>query len=215
MTSLWVYDILVSRVLLPEGDQRVLWAMRIPALRPASAVFVLQDDEGPDGVVVARRPKGDLARHVHRRLPPKAGRLPNLGPDILAGHLVKTNSRIVEKRAALDAETVNGLAKVWRAALLRVRYPTDPGSGIMDGVSYHFGQTAYLTGEANSPADGTVAGDLASISDELMHFAEAEPSERDSVKASIRVHCQKLLERLDRLGGALPQPHPTNVGSGK
>ena len=90
---------------------------------------------------------------------------------------------------ALPDDLGSLLCDVWRAMLLRTRYPKRFGVG-RDGVNYHFethgGGVGFMSGKTWSPRPDTAPGKLVELCSLLLRYTKADEASRPKLLDEIR-----------------------------
>jgi hypothetical protein len=189
------YDQYLKRAFFQNDDYRLCLLVTIPSSAPESAVYFVKDSVG-NFTVVSQSLKQPLWQQTNQNLFGNSD-----GKPLDAQLLRKLALSVVTRRAPLDKEAAGKVGELCKKVLLRVRYPSSGGRG-PDGTDYHAGHWIFgrfLSGETWSPDPGTVSGDFVAMEVALKAYADAESSQRSSLRARLLAKAQSLEDLLDQI----------------
>ena len=116
---------------------------------------------------------------------------------------------VKKAQASLDKETAEAIQDVWRLMLRTVKYP-EKDRDSLDGTTYHFSRAVALLrdgrpnphggfeqGQIDNPPANSLAGELATIGEELRNYALARNEEREKLQLEIRARAARLKATLE------------------
>jgi hypothetical protein len=99
-------------------------------------------------------------------------------------------------KASLPTATARRVCAIWKAMILRTRYPED-GSGGLDGVTIEFA-SQHGHGEAWSPTDGTSPALLWDLGEKLIEYCKASDEAKKAALEAINKSANTIEEHLKK-----------------